>query len=158
MDVPTQTYRISFSTLFLWTLFVLLLLDNTKMLLVENVRLAELQFLRNLSLVTLLSLISSTVLVCALKSEISVEGLTSFNMWGAPRFVSWDQITDARTSNFLGLGYYRITGSDGRRMYVARYLSRQREFELIVAAITKEQNPLRKCIEIHSGAVQSNRG
>ena len=149
LDNPRQSYRVSFSTLFLWTVVALLVLDNARTLIVEGVSFEDIVILRNLSLITIFSLLNSGILVWLLKSEISVEGISSFNSWGAADYVAWNQIVDARILNFLGLGYYRITSHDGRRIYVARYLSRQREFEAIVAAITAKGNPLRLCIEDH---------
>ncbi len=66
---------------------------------------------------------------------------------GQSAFVRWDEIVDARNLNFLGLGYVHITDEKGLAIRVPRYFSRQREFELVVSAIIKRENPLRGCIE-----------
>lgn len=147
MTNPTQTYRSSLSTLFLWILTVLLLVDITKMLTVEDVPFHELDPFRNLTLIAIVALVSSIILVLTFKSRISPEGITSYSFWGTTLFIPWKDIAEAKMWSFFGLGYFRIRSEDGTCIYVARYLSRQREFEVIVTAITDQQNPLRLCIE-----------
>ena len=85
LDNPTQSYRISFSTLFLWTLVALFLLHNAKTLIVESMAFNVITILQNLSLITILSLLNSGILVWMLKGEISVKGISSFNSWGGGR-------------------------------------------------------------------------
>lgn len=147
MTSPTQSYRCSFSTLFLWIIVFLLVLDMLRMLFIEGIQLEDLEVLAHFNSIVIVSLISSFILVFALKSEISVKGITSYNWWGGSSFIPWEHISEAGFSNFFGLGFYRIVSADGTCVYVARYLSRQREFEMIVAAITARTNPLRQAIE-----------
>ncbi len=125
----------------------LLMLDVLRMLIFAPIPVAEIKILHNLNLIILVSIISTSILVFALKSDISVEGITSYNWWGGSSFIQWEKISGAAMKSFLGLGYYRIVGQDGTCVYVPRYLSRQREFELIVAAITTKKNPFRRVIE-----------
>ena len=125
----------------------LLLLDVLQMLIFAPIPISEIKILHNLNPIILVSIISTTILVFTLKSEISVEGITSYNWWGGSSFIQWEKISDAAIKSFLGLGYYRIISQDGTCVYVARYLSRQREFELIVTAITSKRNPFRRVIE-----------
>ena len=146
MSSLTQTYRCSYSTLFLWTAAVLLILDVFKMLALQGVPLGELDPLHNGNVVVFASLFSSAVLVFTLKSEISVEGISSYSFLGTA-FIEWKNIKTAKAWNFLGLGYYQIRSADGNCIYVARYLTHQREFESVVTAITDHTNPLRRCIE-----------
>jgi hypothetical protein len=147
MDTPTQTYRCSFSTLFLWTAAFLLVLDTLKMLLWQRVPLYELDLLHNGHIIVFASLISSAVLVFTLKSAISVEGISSYSIWGANSFIEWHKIKTVKQWHFFGLGYYQIRSTEDDCIYVARYLAHQREFDLVVTAITEQSNPLRRCIE-----------
>ena len=146
MQSITQTYRCSYSTLFLWTAAVLLVLEVIKMIVLQHVPLGELNPFYNVNVVVCASLISSTVLVLTLKSEISVDGISSYSFLGTA-FIGWQNIETAKAWNFLGLGYYQIISADGDCIYVARYLTHQREFEMVVTAITEQTNPLRQCIE-----------
>ena len=82
MQSITQTYRCSYSTLFLWTAAVLLVLDVIKMIVLQHVPLGELNPFYNVNVVACASLISSTVLVLTLKSEISVDGISSYSFLG----------------------------------------------------------------------------
>ena len=146
MGSPTQSYRCRFSTLFLWFLGALLILDILRMWILKGVPLEEIELFHNLNLITLVSFFSSLVLVWIFKSEISPEGITSYNYLGGKTFFQWREIKEASKRNILGLGYFRIVNQNGDSIYVARYLSRQREFEAIVSAITDKNNPLHRCI------------
>ncbi len=146
MVSPTQSYRCRFSTLFLWFLGALLILDILRMWIIEGFPLEQIELFHNLNLITIVSFFSSLILVWAMKSEISAEGITSYNYLGGNTFIQWKEIKEASKRNILGLGYIRIVDRDGDSIYVARYLSRQREFEMIVSAITDKNNPLHKCI------------
>lgn len=146
MVSPVQTYRCQFSTLFLWLLGVLLFLDILRMRIIMEIPFEQIEFFHNLNLIAMVSFFSSLLLFWTLRSEISPEGITSYNSLGATTFIPWKKIREASKRNILGLGYFRIVDHDGDCIYVARYLSRQREFEAIVSAITEKNNPLRRCI------------
>ncbi len=146
MVKPTQSYRCEFSTLFLWLLGALLILDILRMWIIVGIPLVEIELFHNLNLIILVSFFSSLLLVVTLRSEISSEGITSYNSLGSTMFIPWEGIKEATRQNILGLGYFRIVDQDGDCIYVARYLSRQREFEVIVSAITDKNNPLHRCI------------
>ena len=146
MVTPAQSYRCQFSTLFLWLLGALLILDIARMWIFVGISLEQIELFRNLNLITLVAFFSSLLLVLTLRSEISPEGITSYNSLGSTMFIPWKKIKKASRQNILGLGYFRIVDQDGDCIYVARYLSRQREFEAIVSAITDKKNPLHRCI------------
>lgn len=142
-----QSYRPSFSTLFLWVLVLFFLVDAVASSIAFGTASVAADPFRNLNTVGYLALVLAMVLSWALKSEISGDGLLSYTWWGANRFLPWTSIAAADRTRFLGLGYYRITGSEGDTIYVPCYLSHQREFEMVVSAIAGERNPLRQCIE-----------
>ena len=142
-----QIYRCCYSTLVLWTIAVLWLFDILRIYFLVGIPIENINYSGSLELTTIISIITSLVLVWFLKSEISSEGVCSYTCWGNTYFIPWDEIAEAHTLSYLGLGYYRITSDNGYRIYIARYLSRQNEFEMIVSAITHHENPLRLCIE-----------
>ncbi len=111
-----------------------------------GISLVQIELFRNLNLITMVAFFTSLLLVLTLRSEISPEGITSYNSLGATLFMPWGEIRKASRQNILGLGYFRIVDQDGDCIYVASYLTRQREFEAIVAAITDKKNPLLQCI------------
>lgn len=148
MNVPAkQIYRCYYSTLLLWMIAVLWLFDLFRIAFFLRVPLGSIDYAGSLELITIISLITSSILVWALISEISSDGVYSYTWWGKSLFIPWNEIANAHTRNYLGLGYYCITGTNGNRVYIARYLSRQDEFKLLVSAITNRENPLRLCIE-----------
>ena len=131
----------------LWTVAVLWLFDMLRIIFLLGIPLRDINYTGSFELITIISLITSLVLVWVLKSEISSDGVYSYTWWGKTYFIPWNEITEAHTLNYLGLGYYRITGNNGERIYIARYLSKQYEFEMVVSAITPRENPLSLCIE-----------
>ncbi len=130
----------------MWLLGAILILDIARMWIWVGIALEQIELFRNLNLITMVALFSSLLLVLTLRSEISPEGITSYNSLGATLFIPWAEIKNASRQNILGLGYFRIVDHDGDCIYVARYLSRQREFEAIVSAITDKNNPLHRCV------------
>ncbi len=142
-----QIYRCCYSTLVLWTIAVLWLFDILRIIFLVGIPLRNVNYTGSLELTTIISLVTSLILVWLLKSEISSKGVCSYTCWGNTYFIPWNEIAEAHTLNYLGLRYYRITSDKGDHIYIARYLSRQNEFEMIVSAITHHENPLRLCIE-----------
>ena len=147
MSQLKQIYRCSFSTLFLWLLVVLLLFDAIRSCLFEGIPIGQISVLKNLTNITITSGLTAGLLVYLLKNEVTTDGIRSYSFLGQSAFVRWDEIVDARNLNFLGLGYFHIRDEKGLEIRVPRYFSRQREFELVVSAIIKRENPLRGCIE-----------
>jgi len=145
--LTTQTYRSSFSTLFVWLVPVLVTVESFKVHVVQRVPWAEFSLARNLELIILLALVLSGILVWGLRTVLSSEGLVTFTALGRPVFVPWATITAARVRSLLLLPYLELQIQDGSRVFLSRFLSQQREFDLIVQAITEPRHPLRVCLE-----------
>lgn len=149
-----QVYRCSNSTLVIWTIAVLWLFEMHRMVFFLSIPLKSINYSGSLELITIISLITSSILVWFLKSEISSEGLCSYTCWGNTYFIPWNEIVEAHRLNYLGLAYYRIIGNKCEHIFITRYLSKQYEFEMLVSAITQRGNPLRLCIDQQRDSVE----
>ncbi len=149
-------YRMSFTTLFLWVLAVLLMLDAGKCLLLFYFSRQALNPLADLNALCLLAMAVSVLLIILCPSEVSPGGLLTFSAAGRAVFLRWNEISEVKRRRLIGLGFYQIRGADGTRVYVPGFLSRQEEFVAVVTAITPPENPLRRCLE-RSGARRQER-
>jgi len=153
----SQTYRASYSTLFVWLVPVLVVIETIKSHLFMGVPWGEFSLARNLNLILLLAFALAAFLVWGLRSILSAEGLASFTATGRMLFVPWNEIIGARRESLLFLPFYALQLAGGGNLYLPRFLSHQREFDAIVQAVTAPNHPLRRCIaEIQESAVDSS--
>lgn len=142
-----QHYRCSFTSLFLWLMVVLLPMSFFIHLAASDFSVETAAAQTSFTAVGWIALLTALVLWWALKSEVSSFGILSYTAVGFQRFITWENIKSASPTHLLGLGFLRVSGNDGETVYVPRFLSRQREFDFLVPAITKEDNPIRATIE-----------
>lgn len=153
--LTTQTYRSSYSTLFVWLVPLLVIVETFKVHVVKRVPWAEFSLASNLELIILLALVLAGMLVWGLRTVLSSEGLITFTALGRPVFVPWVTITAARSRSLLLLPFLELQILGGTRVFLSRFLSQQREFDLIVQAITEPRHPLRVCIEELQAAAET---
>ncbi len=144
MIKEVQSYRLCFSSLFVW----LTLASSPLFFLIWTLAMGDWSFnqafLASYQLILGLNLIIAGLAAALCRWEIIPRGLTGPVALRKRRYIPFSGITRAEQLQIPGLPILRIENEAGQRLYLPFLLNRQEEFKALLDALLPPANPLRK--------------
>jgi hypothetical protein len=88
------------------------------------------------------SLIGAWMLSILFPASLSAEGVYGHSLWGARRFVRWQDIAAARTFRLFNLHWLRIYATDGKVTWLALFQSHKPEFSQEIQRLAPPVSPV----------------
>jgi len=102
-------------------------------------------FLMSMSMGLISGAIVLLLLISLFSVEIDSSGIRAANTWGVKQKLKWDEITNCRPFNLLGLRYVRLYGGKSRwGIWLPDFLSNKQEFINLTFEFAPTSNPIIK--------------
>jgi hypothetical protein len=76
---------------------------------------------------------------------VTPDGVKGYNAWGKRRFIEWNEMTEIRTFNMIGLPYVRVyTDDDSSPLCIPMFLSKMDQFVELVNGLAPDENKLKE--------------
>ncbi|MEN8146328.1 MAG: hypothetical protein ABFR02_01770 [Campylobacterota bacterium] len=142
-DTETKKYKIKFLpffiVVFLVLTFCILLYEST------NLQTFNLCKIKSVLIFTFSwSFISSIIVTLFLTTDISINSIKGYDVFGRKKFVEWNEITRCKYTNFFGLKYIKLFHESSRwPVWIPLYLKDINGFSDEIIKIVPENNCLR---------------
>lgn len=93
-----------------------------------------------------MSLVLTLIAIPLCPVKVRPEGLSTYNFWGMYSTVNWDDIVSVKPVNLLGLRYITFRTTEGKTLYIPRFLTNFVEFRDQVAGWAGEQHLLTQAL------------